>query len=220
MGRIQIGWVPITLWALGSLAILSGFFRAYVTVDAVVTGIIPADPADAHYAKHAVLTFLHVIPGIIFLMLGPLQFIRGIRNYWPGVHRWSGRIFIVSGLVFAVTALVINFSFPPFGGPFKSLAVVIFSLLEIFSLGIALRAVLQRNFAQHRAWMMRAFAIGLAISTMRIFFIPAYILFGVPNELTVALGMWVGFLVNIVVVEFILWKEGSGKLGSVLPVSK
>jgi uncharacterized membrane protein len=207
MAKIRIGWIPISLWALGSLAILSGFFRTWVTTEALVTGVIPVDPSDAHYTNNALLTLLHVVPGVIFLLLGPLQFISDIRKHWPKLHRWAGRLFILSGFTFAVTALIINVSFPPFGGQFKSLAVYIFSIAQILTLGIALHAVLQRDFIRHRAWMMRAFAIGLAISTMRIFFIPAYLLFGVPNDLTVALGMWIGFLVNILVVELILWRE-------------
>jgi uncharacterized membrane protein len=207
MTKIRIGWIPPILWLLGSLAILSGLFRTYLTMNSIVTGVMPEDPSDAHYVKNAALTLLHVVPGTMFLMLGPLQFIADIRKYWPKLHRWSGYVFIVSGITFAVTALVINFSFPPFGGQFKSLAVIIFSILELIVLGVALQAVRQRNFMKHRAWMMRAFAIGLAISTMRLFFIPAYLLFGVPNDLTVALGMWIGFLVNTLIVELTLWRE-------------
>jgi uncharacterized membrane protein len=210
--RIRMGWVPAALWLLGSLAILSGLFRAYITTEAMVTGVVPPDPADAHYANNALLTLLHVIPGSIFLIFGPLQFIADIRTRWPGFHRWSGRVFILSGFTFAATALIINVFFPPFGGQFKSLAVYIFSIAQIVTLGIALRAALRRSFATHRAWMIRAFAIGLAISTMRIFFIPAYLIFGVPSNFTVALGMWVGFLVNILVAELILWRERRHKM--------
>jgi uncharacterized membrane protein len=217
MTKIRIGWVPPALWFLGSLAILSGVFRTYVTTDALTTGVMPADPADAHYVHNALLTFLHVVPGMIFLLLGPLQFIADIRKRWPRFHHWSGRVFILSGVAFAVTALVINFSFPPFGGPLKSLAVIIFSVLEILTLAIALYAVLQRDFVSHRAWKMRAFAIGLAISTMRLFFIPAYLLFGVPGNLTIALGMWIGFLVNILVVEWILRRDRLKRAPTISP---
>lgn len=209
MKKVTMGWIPPALWLLGSLAILSALYRIYVTGEAVVTGVMPTDPADLHYVKHAALTGMHVIPGLIFLLLGPLQFIASIRARWPRFHRWSGRLFIVSGLFLAVSAIIINIVFPPFGGWFKSLAVYIFSAAQIITLVIALRAILRRDVVRHRAWMIRAFAIGLAISTMRIFFIPAYLLFGVPSDFTVGLGMWVGFVVNIVVAEWILWRERS-----------
>lgn len=207
MKKIRIGWAPVVLWLLGSLVILSGFFRTYVTADAIITGVMPTNPEDLHYANHAMLTLFHVISGIIFLILGPLQFVADIRKQMPAFHRWSGRIFILSGFIFAVTAVMINFSFPPLGGPLKSLAVVTFSLVEILALGIALHAVLNRNFARHRAWMMRAFAIGLAVSVMRIFFIPYFLLYGIPSAPVIGWGMWISFLANLLVVEFILWRE-------------
>ncbi len=92
-------------------------------------------------------------------------------------------------------------------GWFKSLAAYIFSAAQILTLFLALHAILRRDIARHRAWMIRAFAIGLAVSTMRAFFIPAYFLFGIPNDFTIGLGMWVGFLVNIAAAECLLWRE-------------
>ena len=205
--KFVIGWVPPVLWLLGSLAILSAVYRIFITTDALITGVMPTDPDDLHYVKHALLISLHIVPGLLFLLLGPLQFISSLRARWPTLHRWSGRVFIVSGLITAITAIVINMAFPPVGGLFKSLAVYIFSLALIISLIIALRAILRRDIKHHRAWMIRAFAIGLSISTMRIFFIPAYMLFGIPSNFTIALGMWIGFIVNIIVAEIILWRE-------------
>jgi uncharacterized membrane protein len=201
------GWTAPVLWLLGALAIYSAIDRMQITFGALISGIMPTDPADMHYVKHALLISFHIIPGLLFLVLGPLQFMGSIRARWPKAHRISGRIFIVSGLLMAVSAIMINIVFPPFGGLFKSIAVYVFSTAQIVTLMIALKAVLRRNIARHRAWMIRAFAIGLAISTMRIFFIPAYLLYGVPSDFTVGLGMWIGFLVNIAVAEFILWRE-------------
>jgi uncharacterized membrane protein len=205
--KFVIGWVPPVLWLFGSLAILSAVYRIFITSNALVTGVMPTDPDDLHYVKHALLISLHIVPGLLFLLLGPLQFISSLRALWPKLHRWSGRVFIVSGLITAVTAIVINTVFPPVGGLLKSLAVYIFSVALAISLIVALRAILRRDITRHRAWMIRAFAIGLSISTMRIFFIPAYMLFGIPSNFTIALGMWIGFIVNILVAEIILWRE-------------
>ena len=205
--KLVIGWVAPVLWLFGSLAILSGIYRMWITSAALTTGVMPADPGDLHYVKHVLMISLHLVPGMIFLALGPLQFISDIRARWPTFHRWSGRVVIVSGLVTAVTAVAMNMVFPPVGGLFKSLAVYIFSVAQIVTLVVALRAILRRDIARHRAWMIRAFAIGLSVSTMRVFFIPVFFLYGIPNDFTIALGMWVGFVVNICVAEWILWRE-------------
>ena len=39
------------------------------------------------YNVHPVLTLLHVVPGLLFMVLGPLQFVRKIRSSWIQVHR-------------------------------------------------------------------------------------------------------------------------------------
>jgi uncharacterized membrane protein len=205
--KLTLGWLAPVLWLFGSLAILSAVYRMWITTTALATGVMPADPGDVHYVKHVLMISLHIVPGLIFLVLGPLQFTPSIRTQWPRFHRWSGRVFIASGLVTAVTAMTMNMVFPPVGGLFKSLAVYIFSIAQIVTLIVALRAILRRDIARHRAWMIRAFAIGLSVSTMRIFFIPAYILYGIPNDFTIGLGMWVGFVVNVLAAEFILWRE-------------
>lgn len=118
MRKTTLGWVAPTLWLLGSLAILSAIYRMWITTEALTTGVMPIDPSDLHYVKHVLMISLHIIPGFIFLVLGPLQFVSSIRARWPKFHRWSGRLFIVSGVVTAVTAITMNMVFPPVGGLF------------------------------------------------------------------------------------------------------
>src|SRR5215472_11244974 len=63
---------------------------------------------DANFLRHRVLTTVHIIPGLLFMVLGPFQFIRRLRTRRPALHRWTGRVFIVSGLVVGTTALVMG----------------------------------------------------------------------------------------------------------------
>lgn len=205
--KFKLGWVAPVLWLIGALAIYSSVDRMLITFGALLSGVVPADPADAHYVKHAWLIGFHIVPGFLFLVLGPLQFISSIRSLWPKVHRISGRLFILSGFFVAASALAINILFPPFGGVFKSIAVYVFSTALIVTLIVALRAILRSDIAQHQAWMIRAFALGLALSTMRLYFIPMYLLFGVPSNLSIAMGMWIGFLINIIAAEFIIRRK-------------
>ena len=54
---------------------------------------------DARYYDHPYLTLVHTIPGVLFMTLGPVQFIAGIRNRFLRFHRWSGRVFVLASLV-------------------------------------------------------------------------------------------------------------------------
>ncbi len=99
-----------------------------------------------------------------------------------------------------------NSTFPPVGGMAKSIAVVIFSLFTVAAFIIAWRAIVKGQVAKHRDWMIRAYAILLAVSTARFFFIPYFIFYGMPDDIVIDTGMWSAFLVNWLVAEIIIHK--------------
>jgi uncharacterized membrane protein len=126
----------------------------------------PSDSFDAGFVRWPGLTLLHIIPGFVFMVLGPLQFVTTIRSRYPSVHRWCGRIYLASGLIIGVSGLILGFVIG-FGGPTETVAVTIFSSLFLVFLGRALFHIRRREIAAHREWMIRAFALGLSIATMR-----------------------------------------------------
>lgn len=202
--KLVVGWVPILLWLFGGIVVFSGMMRFVVTGQALITGQPVADPVFMVYVHDPWLPAIHILAGTVFMLLGPLQFIPSIRRHWPKIHRVSGRVFIVCGLIAAVTALGVEFGFPLRGGYFKRAAMVLFSLALIASLVIAWRAAMRRRIDQHRAWVVRAYAIGLSLSTTRLYFIPAYLIYGNPSEFEAATVTWLGFLLNSVAAEWIV----------------
>src|ERR1700724_3848519 len=61
-------------------------------------GSVPGGPPfDAGFAQHPFITFLHILPGALFMILGPLLFLPRIRAKYPRFHRRSERIVIVCG---------------------------------------------------------------------------------------------------------------------------
>src|SRR5437588_10478580 len=69
----------------------------------------PAVQLDAHFANHATLTLTHILPAMLFMVLGPLEFVCGLRAKYPRGHRWSGRIFLTASAVVGVTGLTMAF---------------------------------------------------------------------------------------------------------------
>src|SRR5438874_13672562 len=51
---------------------------------------------DKGFTSHPLLTMVHIVPGLLFVVLGPFQFVRSLRNRRPKLHRWSGRVFLVA----------------------------------------------------------------------------------------------------------------------------
>lgn len=122
---------------------------------------------DDVFARYPVLTLIHILPGLLFMVLGPLQFSSTIRTNHVQWHRRSGRIYIVCGLVIGVSALVMSVAMPSIGGIIQATATTLFALFFLFALSKAYWHILHRDIVQHREWMIRAFAIGLAVATIR-----------------------------------------------------
>jgi uncharacterized membrane protein len=132
---------------------------------------------DQVFARHPILTMIHVIPGLLFMVLGPFQFSKAIRARHLQWHRWNGRIFLATGFIIGISALFMSFSMQSIGGVNQAAATVLFGCFFLFALRKAFWHIRRGQVALHRQWMIRAFAIGLAVATIRpivgIFFAPA-----------------------------------------------
>jgi uncharacterized membrane protein len=155
------------------------------------------------FARHPVLVMLHIMPGLLFVLLGPLQFMPKLRSRGPRLHRWTGRVFILSGLTVGVTALVMSPQMA-IGGINEMAATILFALMFLFALVRAFLYIRRGNVALHREWMIRAFAIGLAVATIRpimgVFFATALLTHLTPQQFF-GTAFWLGFTIQTIVAE-------------------
>ncbi|MEL6250833.1 MAG: DUF2306 domain-containing protein [Bacteroidota bacterium] len=204
------GWLgPILLLLLGSLNILSGAFQ----LDSIFQG--PDLPIEETESPHYHLTpfpiVVHIITGIIFNLLGPLQFAPAILKKWPQYHKWMGRILALSALGVAFTGMWMNEVFPVFGGFLKYSGVHLSAIGLVLSICLSIRFILRKNVHKHRIWMMRAIALGLGPATQRLIILPVFFAFGLPSELTIGLLVWGGYIINLGFVEWLFFKERNGQ---------
>jgi uncharacterized membrane protein len=158
---------------------------------------------DSRFAEHPVATILHILPGAIFLLLAPLQFSSRLRARYLGFHRWSGRFLVGAVATAAATGLYFGL-FMPFGGPGESVAIALFGGLLLYSASRAVVAIRARHIARHREWMIRAFALAAAISTVRIVgavvdltLTPA----GLGPRPAFVISIWAGWVITLVAAE-------------------
>ena len=155
---------------------------------------------DAGFAQYSVLTWLHIIPGLLFMILGPLQFVKRIRSRNIRLHRWSGRVFVASGLTIGVTALMMSFLMS-IGGTIETAATTFFAIIFLFALGKAFFHIRRREIAQHREWMIRAFAVGLAVATTRPIVGMFFALTDLSPQEFFGIAFWLGFTLHLVAAE-------------------
>jgi uncharacterized membrane protein len=160
---------------------------------------------DRRFASHPAATLLHIVPGAVFLLLAPFQFSARIRRRHVTVHRWSGRLLLVAGTIGVISGLYFGLLMP-YGGWGEGLAIALFGGLFLFALDRGYGAIRRRDVTRHREWMIRVFAIAIAISTVRIV---AGVLdiwltpFGFLPARLFVVSLWTGWLLTLGVAE--LW---------------
>lgn len=157
---------------VGALALLGG---------AAAVSHFLTEPYNPAFVDHAVITRTHVVLGGVYLLWGAFQFVPRIRNRHPAYHRRSGRALVGMGLVVGVTALFLGVVIA-FGGNAERVVIAAFGGLFLLALVLGLVRIRQGRVAQHREWMIRAYAIGLSVATMRLLLIPALMLTDLPDD--------------------------------------
>lgn len=186
--------VVVTLWTI------IGIFLVIQSMLTLTHVLEPTGAFGTEVAPRPILTLIHIVPGLLFMLLGPLQFVPQIRTRYLQFHCWSGRVFLIASAVIGVSALFIAFSMT-IGGANETAATTLFAILFLLALGKAFYHIRRREIAQHREWMIRGFAIGLAVVTVR----PIVgMFFGFsalsPQELF-GIAFWLGFTIHLILAE-------------------
>src|SRR4051812_11860692 len=89
--------------------------RRVLILTNVIQSVSPSGgvPFDSGFGLHPVITLIHILPGVLFMLTGPLQFMRSVRSRYPNLHRLSGYIFIFSSYLIGISALCMPFVMSP-----------------------------------------------------------------------------------------------------------
>lgn len=157
---------------------------------------------DLRYLHHPWLTTLHLLPALLFVLLGPLQFLPRKGR----AHRWRGRLFVLGGLVSGLWVMPLVRALPGLGSPLAHLGTAALVVAFLASLLIGALAARRRALGLHRAAMMVALALGLSVATAR-WFIWAGMAMGVPLAQAFVPGAFLGGIANLGVVAVLLWRS-------------
>lgn len=150
--------------------------------------------------------YAHILGGGVALLVGWTQFLPRLRAHRIALHRLLGKIYVAAILLFGATggfaaALVANGGFPSALG-FGSLAVLWF-----FCTFQAYRSILKKDIEQHKAWMIRSYALTFAAVTLRLW-LPLFTAgFRLPFEQAYVAVAWFCWVPNLIVGEYLVWRE-------------
>ncbi len=209
--------VPALLIALSAIPIIAGAFRMVWMASGV-----EITPENARFFAAPIPVVLHVFSVSVFCILGAFQFSKNIRTRHPGWHRASGRILVPAGLITAISGLWMSqfYQLPANDGFLLYVFRIVFGFAMIISLVAGLFAIWRRDFVQHQKWMMRGYAIALGTGTQAFTLLPWFLAVGPPDELARALLMGAGWAINLIVVEWILWRKSAQRSQKTLNQNK
>jgi uncharacterized membrane protein len=196
----QRSWlVPPALIALSGIPLAAGTLRLIQIAGG--PGLAP----DGRFKAFSAPVVVHVVAAAVYALLGAFQFARGFRRRHRTWHRRAGRVLVVTGLLVAASALVMTLVYaqkPGTGDLLYLTRLIVGSAMAAFLI-LGFSAARRRDFAAHRAWMMRAYALGLGAGTQILTVGVGKALFG-AGVLTGDLEMLAGWAINLAVAEVVI----------------
>ncbi len=164
-------------------------------------------PENARFMATPVPVTVHIVCAILFCVLGALQFDPALRQRLPRLHRVAGRVTAPCGIVAALTGLwmTVGTAIPAAlqGGLLYGVRIVV-ALSMALAIVVSVVAVLRRRIAQHRAWMVRAYALGQGAGTQVLILLPVTLMVGAPTFIFRDVLMAAGWGLNVVFAEWII----------------
>lgn len=185
---------------------------ATVRVVQIPLGALPDD--SLRLLSAPVAFFCHSLAGALFGVLGPLQFVRALRMRFGTLHRLAGRVFVLAGAGLALSGLALLLQVESLSAGLLDAARVVFSLALIVVLVLGVVAARAHDMPRHRAWMIRAYALGMGTGTAALIMFPIYLFTGNPPAgLASDIVVVVLWLLNIALGEWVVRSGGAARSG-------
>lgn len=196
--------VPVALILLSAIPLLFGALR----LNELASGA-EVTPANARFFASPLPVILHIVGAAVYAILGAFQFVSRLWRHGMGWHRIVGRLLVPCGLLVGLSGIWMTLFYPRPDGASDLLFVLrlLFGSSMVLSIVLGYVAIRRRDILQHRAWMMRAYAIGLGAGTQVLTGMIGEMIAGPPNELGNALLMGAGWAINLAVAEWIIRKR-------------
>jgi len=153
----RAGWTIVMVLSVG----VALFSYRYLTWSGPLAPNVVANP----YARPWLP--IHAGAAAAALLVGAFQLLPRLRARVPGVHRWAGRLYVLGCLVGGVSGFVLAL-----GSTAGPIATAGFGTLALFWFYATVRAwqfAMAGRFAEHRAWMIRSWALTLAAVSLRLY---------------------------------------------------
>jgi uncharacterized membrane protein len=157
------GWrLAVALVLLSAIPLSAGILRLIQLAGG--PAVMPVDP---RFDAFPVALVLHIVGSAVFAFVGALQFVSRLRRRGRTWHRRSGRVLVAAGLIVVASALWLTLFYDAQPGSGRVLFLFRLAVAPAMAgcLVLGFTAIRRRDIRSHRAWMIRAYALGLGAGT-------------------------------------------------------
>ena len=147
--------------------------------------------------------FVHVYASMWALLAGFTQFSTHLQSFYPRVHRAFGYVYVTNVLLITGPAALLM-SFYANGGPTSKIAFGTLAIGWITFTAIALVKAKNGDFAAHRNFMMRSYALTLSALTLRAWKYAITNSVELPPMDVYRAVAWLGWVPNILIAELLI----------------
>lgn len=194
-----LGWVAVL-----ALVILGGRFFIRDAVG-FATHVNPKYFGGFLWPRRVPL-LIHVAGGSVAILVAPFQFWsahRSRRRQWEGVHRWTGRLYLLG--VFVAGAAGFWLAGQLSSTPDSAFGLALGGLAAAWWLTTAMAYLAIRSgvTTQHKEWMIRSYVVTFAFATFRLMYdLP--VLSGMADPARSAALAWIAWVAPLFATEMVL----------------
>jgi uncharacterized membrane protein len=195
--------IPYLLVALSLIPVVGGAVRLL----SLGAEAVPS-PADARFIQAPLPVVVHILCAVAYSVVGAFQFDEDLRRAQPVWPRRAGWVLWACGVLSALSGVWMTLAYDiptPLQGPLLAGVRVLVGLAMATSLLLAIVAISKGNVRSHRAWMVRAYALGQGAGTQVVLLLPPALwlgghVTGLPRDLL----MTAAWAINVVIAELMI----------------
>ena len=194
----------IGLLFLSLIPCVAGLFRLYEL--GFGSDILPT---NTRIELMPVPAIIHILSSVIFCLLGAWQLTNGNWRAKPDFHRYLGRVLVVAGLICALSGQWMTHYYPfpeALQGDLLYTVRLFVSIAMVVSIGLGVLAIIYQRTEQHRAWIIRAYALAQGAGTQAVISLPWILSNNEPIGLARDILMSLAWVINIGGAEFVIRK--------------
>jgi len=171
-------------------------------------------PDNLRFMQMPLPVILHILGAIVYAIIGAFQFLPGLRARHLRWHRFAGRYLLVpAGLTVAATGLWMTafYDTPAIDDGAVAFSRYVIGALMLAFIILGVTAIIRRDVVAHGSWMIRAYALAMGAGIQVFTSVPFFLIFGEPDALARLLQMDAGWIINILVAEWVIARRRATK---------